>query len=180
METVAKNFGLIIAAPLLLPIIWIYFWGCNLAVWALSFGFSFTDVIFSSLPSGPSFAKVIGFCFDGIWFYFAAFCAAMFKMRDEDGGSDFSLSSFLTIVAAVTILVIVIYDPRIAPELPGFLCSPIQYMQEHWNFRLVGAFSWASMNFSGKVSDPFFYTVFDIGMVLSFLFVAFATWAKEN
>lgn len=165
--------------PLALPFIWLFFWGCNIFVWLMSFGFSFTDIIFSSLPSGPSFAKVIGFLFDGLWVYCLAYVYILIKIFEGDDGDVMSKSTFCVFTALLTVVVIMIYDPRIAYFMPGWLEHTLQYLQNNWNFHLVGAFSWANFDFSGTVSDPFYFTCFDIGMVLGYLFMVFSALIKD-
>lgn len=179
MNTVAEKIIVYILGILFaLPALWLFFWGCNIFVWLTSFGFSFTDIIFSNLPSGPSFIKVVGFIFDGIWVYFLAYSVILIKILEGDDAEVIPKSTFCILTGLLTMVVIFIYDPRIAFHLPNFLEHGIQYLQNNWNFHLVGPFSWAGMDFSGTVSDPFYFTCFDIGIVLSYLFVLFSAFAK--
>lgn len=182
MSDVAKIALAILCTPVALALtlgaIWLFFWGCNLLVWMMSFGFSFTDVLFSSLPSGASFMKVVGFLFDGVWLYWAAFLYIMVLGGDED--NDLSLGGYSLIAGILVIMVIMIYDPRIAPHMPGLLQQGLLYLQNNWNFHLVGAFSWANFDFSGKVSDPFYFTVFDCGLVVSYFLGMLKILADRN
>lgn len=179
-STASKITICILGVPLALPFVWLFFWGCNLLVWLMSIGFSLTDPIFASLPSGAHFMKIVGFFVsDCIWIYFAAYFQILIKATESEAGEELSRPTLITFAGLLTLVVIMIYDPRIASYLPAFLERWIHFLQNNWNFHLVGSFSWANFDFSGKVSDPFYYTVFDWGIGLTYLLYSLIGCTKD-
>lgn len=74
------------------------------------------------------------------------------------------------IFAIPTILIIMIYDPRIASYMPGFIESALRFLQQTCAARLIGGVSWLNHSTDTAIYDGFYFTVFDMMIAGVYLF----------
>ncbi len=148
-----------------LAIVWVAFWFVNGVVWLASLG---VEGIFTGLlgREGGTFGKVIVYMLDLIWLYGIVMLMILMMATHDDRGNQTVSGENLKITliegATTCLAVILIYDPRIAAALPSFLSAPLEFLQTEWNFRLVGGADLMRLDFSGGISDPVYYNLFDL------------------
>ncbi len=95
-------------------------------------------------------------------FYFLALEKTIGSVDIDEPGPVVLITGIL-----MTLLVVTVYDPRIASHLPGFMESAVHWLQTSCNARLVGGISMTNVDFSGSITDPVYYNLFDFLIILS-------------
>lgn len=138
--------------------IWGVFWLINAVMWLSGIGGEalLTEIVMRDMNP---WLRAVVYIFEFEWLYALAIFVIFIEMLGKDGDID-----FVDIIEAVIIALVVIfvYDPRIAPHLPAFIADPIHWLQTSCHARLVGGFSMLRVDFSGNITDPVYYTLFDI------------------
>lgn len=141
--------------------VWLLFWIANGIMWLLGIG---ADALISDLFMRDLgwFGRVVMYIVGFEWIYglFFFMVLTQFANRMESREGADGITVLTGVVLCLT--VICVYDPRIAPMLPGFIESGINFLQTSCAARLVGGVSMADMNFSGTITDPVYFTLFDV------------------
>ncbi|MDE5786321.1 MAG: hypothetical protein K2H98_07295 [Duncaniella sp.] len=146
-------------------IIWVLFWVANGIMWLSGTG---GEALLSELflRDAGTLTRVIIYLLEFEWiyglFYFLALEKTLGSMDDGEPDLPVLLGGIL-----MTIAVIVVYDPRIAHYLPHFMESAVVWLQTSCNARLVGGISMMNVDFSGTITDPVYYSLFDFIIMLS-------------
>ncbi len=138
--------------------VWGAFWIVNGIMWLSGIGGEalITELILREMnPWGRALVYILEF----EWLYALVFFYILHEISGHDNSSD-AINGIIGILLAI--LIIFVYDPRIAPHLPGFIEGPINWLQTSCNARLVGGVSMTSIDFSGNITDPVYYNLFDI------------------
>lgn len=157
--------------------VWLAFWIVNGVMWLSGIGGEalITEVILRDLnPWGRALVYILEF----EWLYALAFFLILHELYNHEDGI-VEIEKVAGILLAI--LAIFVYDPRIAPHMPGFIEGPIQWLQTTCNARLVGGISMLHTDLSGDISDPVYYKLFDflIGGAAVFWLI-YKNWLKED
>lgn len=172
-----NRFLLILSIPLVLGLglgaIWFAFWFCNCAVWIMSLS-GIISYLFFEYSTG--IVRIIGYMLGLEFLYPACFYTILHKFASETlTKENWWYHSLLSIL--LTVIIVITYDPRCVSFLPEYLSGPVRFLQDSWNFRLLGGVSWDSFDFSGKVDDPLYLTVFDVMIIIVCLLWNFLGYA---
>ena len=158
-------------------IIWVVFWIINGVMWLSGIGGEalITELVLSELnPWGRALVYILEF----EWLYAIAYFAILHEVFKGDDSAD---AIDIIVCLLLTTLVIFVYDPRIAPHMPDFIEGPIQWLQTTCNARLVGGVSMKAIDFSGSITDPVYYNLFDFLIGGSAIFYLISKgWIKNN
>lgn len=157
--------------------VWLAFWFVNGILYLNSLVPDFLGAISQQFSeSGSPLVRATGYLLlDLVWFYGFALLGVFLYIKPEYDTID---STMVWIYIIMTVLIIVVYDPRIAPLLPRFLEAPIVWLQTSCNARLVG-FPSMFNDFSDKITDPVYYWTFDFVIAVSCL-LAIAVGRYKN
>lgn len=147
-------------SALFLVVVWALFWMAGGFIWLASIG---GESIFLGLVGrdAGTAGKCVLYLLDFEWLYGLILLVLLLMASKQDSGEG-SKVPVMAVGIWLTALVIAIYDPRVAGVLPDFLGGPIRYMQGEWGFHLIGGVDMLSVDFSGGITDPLYYTLFDI------------------
>lgn len=159
-------YAIIITASVLLGS-WLLFWGANALVWIMSLDFSPFALLTEMMSGGGLLTKFISYMLSFEWAYGLAFLYILITIGKEEG----RLSDTERLIFAIpTILIIMIYDPRIASYMPGFIESALRFLQQTCAARLIGGVSWLNHSTDTAIYDGFYFTVFDMMIAGVYLF----------
>lgn len=155
---------LLFIVPLCGVLVWVLFWIANGVMWLSGIG---GEALLSELflRDAGTFSRIIIYLLGFEWIYGAAYFMALHETcKLEDSDADF-FDIIITVV--MTGLIIIVYDPRIGPHLSGWLGSFVHWLQDSCNARLLGGFSMMEVDFSGKITDPVYYSLFDAIIIVT-------------
>lgn len=168
----------ILSLPLMLVLgmgaVWLLFWFCNCLIWILSLQDILSSIFFED---APAIWKIVGYMLSLQFIYPMAFLLILAKglpVTSDDYKENWWY--FLLLSVLLTIIVIIVYDLRCVSFLPEFLAGPVAFLQESWNFHLIGGVSWTDLDFSRKINDHLYFTVFDVMLGITCLAWNFFTF----
>lgn len=153
--------------------LWILFWMINCAMWASGIGGEALITEYISSMSGP-FGRAIIYLIGCEWFYGIGLFFVLIEINKVSDTEDFFDTGSLLTGIAICIFTIMVYDPRIVGHLPSLLATPIEFLQTSCSAYLLGGINLAEFDASGAISDPVYYTLFDIIIACTGAFWVFA------
>lgn len=173
---------------LFLVYIWGGCWLINGFIWIAGLGLDMWSFFQHIASEGNWFMKILSYQLGLQFMYYVGFFGLLNTIYSpyDDMGNNHGYTRVdkwsLGLGIALTLFIIVVYDPRIAHIMPALIERPIAFLQNDLYFRLIGGADLYSKDISGDISDPFYFTVFDIAMtfVCAFWVYGSVSDAKAN
>lgn len=141
--------------------LWLIFWVINGVMWLSGVGVEalLTDHF---LAQSGSFLRAVIYLIGFEWLYGLAMFYMLIQLSKTSDDGDFFDGWSIGTGIALCVFIIMVYDPRIAAHLPALFASPVEFLQTSCAAHLVGGISMTNVDFSGNITDPVYYTLFDL------------------